>query len=172
MFKLKNDYQLTENPILFHLFSNASSFIIYQHVLNEAKKENSPYAFILNNQAGLICDSCPGWPPTQYKQWVIDRLGFDYFSGFLNTLLNDKRENISTLYLYSKSDAVIDPNEIEKFIQQRRKKMPTLSIKTAVYEDAEHVMIYQKYPAEYLTQIREHLILCGLLLNDAQKSKL
>ena len=35
-----------------------------------------------------------------------------------------------------------------------------------VYEDAEHVMIYQKYPQDYLKHIREHLIACGLQLNN------
>ena len=74
MSKLKNHYNLTKSPILIHLFSNACGFIIYQYVLNESKKANSPYEFILNNQVGLIFDSTPGWPPNEFFRYLIKYL--------------------------------------------------------------------------------------------------
>ena len=183
------------------MFSNASCFIIYQHVLNEINKTNSEYDFFGRNQVGLVFDSTPGWPPSQFykftqsvyeltgsestKNYLISAMlvllfktyctiqfGNDYFSRFFRTLLHDNRENIPTLFLYSKADKLVDVNNIEKFVSDRKKLLPNLKIKSVVYEDAEHVMIYQKYPDDYLKHIKQHLELCNLNFKNQLISKL
>lgn len=204
--KLKYEYKLTDNPILFHLFSNACGFIIYQHILNEFKtNQNSEFQFVNKNQAGLIFDSSPGLPPNQFfqftqsvydlietkessstskclkeyilaamfvvffKGYIFFQFGNDYFSKFFRNLLNDDRDHIPTLFLYSKADKLVADGNIENFIGDRRKKCPKLFIRTVVYEDADHVMIYQKYPLDYLKHIKQHLSDCNL---DFYNSKL
>ena len=91
MSKLKDEYKLTENPLMFHLFSNACGFIIYQHVLNETTAQNkrgkSQFEFIARNQIGIVFDSSPGWPPMnepfRFMQSVYGLLGSNGIKGNL-----------------------------------------------------------------------------------------
>lgn len=53
-----------------------------------------------------------------FKSYRFFQFGNDYLSRCFRTLLNDKRDNIPTLLLYSKSDDLVDAREIEKFIEQ------------------------------------------------------
>lgn len=193
--------KLTDSQLLFHFFSNASGFIIYQHVLNELKKQDSLYEFVGRNQSGVIFDSTPGWPPSEFfqfsnsvytlmpqkgvkeytlavlfvlffKGYCFFQFGNDYYSKFFQTLLNDQRDNIPTLFVYSKIDKLVAFYNIEQFIKERKSKLPNLYIKSVSFDDAEHVMIYQKYPIDYLKLIKQHLSVCNLDLDDKLSSNL
>ena len=98
-----------------------------------------------------------------FESYYLLGCGNDFLSRFLNTLLNDKRDHIPTLFIYSKTDDLVSAENIEKFIEKRKKLFPTLKIKSMAFDKAEHVMIYQKYQEQYLKLIKEHLALCGLL---------
>jgi len=71
---------------------------------------------------------------TFFKSYRFFQFGNDYLSRCFRTLLNDKRDNIPTLLLYSKSDDLVDAREIEKFIEQRKRKVPNLKIISVVFK--------------------------------------
>ena len=52
---------LPNNPICVHMFSNASLFVLYQHIVNETSRAGSPYSFFARNHKCLIVDSAFGW---------------------------------------------------------------------------------------------------------------
>jgi len=76
-------------------------------------------------------------------------------------MLNDTRP-IPNLYMYSKADKLISYREITNFVEEKQKLFPNLYVKSVVYEDADHVLIYAKYPNDYLKNIVEHLSICNL----------
>lgn len=84
----------------------------------------------------------------------------NYFVGFLQTV--KKTEEPPALYMFSKADKLISAANIAKHIEEKRKRFPNIYLKSEVYEDAEHTMIYLKYPESYLANIREHLGVCKL----------
>lgn len=55
--ELMHKLELTNNPVITHLFSNAGCFIFYQHLLREASAQ-----FFRENQMSAIFDSSLGLP--------------------------------------------------------------------------------------------------------------
>ena len=84
------------------------------------------------------------------------------FVGFLQQI--KESEEPSALYIYSKADKLISATNIAKHIAEKRVRFPNAYLKSHVYEDAEHTMIYMKYPESYLSHIKEHLNVCQLNL--------
>lgn len=188
---MKNDYKLTENPIVTHFFSNASCFIVYQHVINEISlNSQSEYKFFGHNHRAVIYDSAPGLPPSitglfagindlvkqQVKLSLFSyplTLGFlalvgliklqpnNYFIHMYDILVNDNRL-VPSLYLYSTGDKLISDKSIKELIEKRKAKYPQLYVKEVLYTDSEHVLIYQKHPQEYYDYIIDHLKFCNL----------
>ena len=60
--------------------------------------------------------------------------------------------------MYSKVDKLINAVEIKKFIDEKQKRYPNQYIKTVVYDDAEHVLLFLKHPDDYTKNINNHLI--------------
>jgi hypothetical protein len=89
-----------------------------------------------------------------------------YFRKALRSFRND--ENcIPTLVLYTKKDKLILYKNIEdNYIKYRREKYPHLPLETFVFEDADHVSLYLKYPDVYLEQIKKHLSRCHFDLKE------
>lgn len=198
---MKNEYNLTQNPIGAHFFSNASCFIIYQHVINEiALNQQSEYKFFEQNHKAIIYDSAPGLPHSfiglfsgindLVKQQVKNplfayplTLGFlaivaiiklkpdNYFIKMYDVLVNDFRQ-VPSLYLYSTSDKLISDKSIKELIDRRKTKYPGLYVKEVLYTDSEHVLIFQKHPQEYLNLISDHLKMCNLDINTLLKNDL
>ena len=197
---MKNEYNLTKNPILVQTFSNACGFIIYQHLINilrkvydnQTIKYSEEYDFFEANHRGFIADSGFGWatkyfdfingisnliePQVKFKPlrfliatviittfngYRLMHLGNDYFTNTFKTILSDTRP-IPMLFLYSKADKLISSVEISKFIEQKRHLFPNVYIKSVVYDDADHVLLYAKYPQDYLKNIIEHIHVCNL----------
>jgi hypothetical protein len=183
---------VSNNQILIHMFSNACLFIIYQYILDEIKDgKNEKYNFFRQNHNGFIIDSAIGstaashrllggvasllqnqikFTPTRYliasalvTTWkVYDILYQDnYFAKAFDTALHDNRP-VPTLNLYSTEDKLICPEKIAKFFETRKKIYPDMYLKTVVYNDAEHVLLYAKHPEDYLKHIVEHLKYCKL----------
>ena len=96
----------------------------------------------------------------------------NYFTRFLHNLMLDSPP-LPTLFLYSKSDKLIAPENIAKFIDQKRLLFPETHCKAVVYEEPEHCMIYLKHTDDYVKHIKEHLNVCKMdLPMNSIKSKL
>ncbi len=92
----------------------------------------------------------------------------DYFSrGFKKYNELDTR-HLPTLYIYSKIDSLISPDEIQKMIDERKQMYPGDYIKTSVFEDAQHVLIFKQYPEKYTELIKEHLAVCKLEIGKTE----
>ncbi|CAF0994606.1 unnamed protein product [Brachionus calyciflorus] len=187
---LKTDYELTKNPIVTHIFSNACCFILYQHIINEINKPTqSEYDFFKQNHKAVIFDSAPGYPKKYDKVYrgvqglISQQVKFsplshalaisflalsyiyvklnpnNYFFEMYKTVINDPR-HVPSLYMYSTIDKLIPGENIKENIEMRKKNHPNLYVKEVVYDDAEHVLLYQKHPQDYLKHIYEHLKLC------------
>ena len=192
---MKNEYNLTNNKIFIHSFSNAAGFIIYHHMLNIKNgvyngKEfnNKDYEFMTSNLCGFIGDSNFGFPHnpidlffgtvnlletqiksklvrilvsstvvTTYELYRLIKFGNDYFSNAYKIMLADDLQ-IPFLFMYSKVDKLINAVEIKKFIDEKQKRYPNQYIKTVVYDDAEHVLLFLKHPDDYTKNINNHLI--------------
>lgn len=86
----------------------------------------------------------------------------EYFSKGFSRYPKEEKCLLPTLHIYSKKDALISSEDIEKLIEERKRRHPSLYLKQAVFEDASHVLIYKKHPEIYEELIREHLCVCGL----------
>ena len=64
--------------------------------------------------------------------------------------------------MYSKADKLISPHEITKNIEEKRKLYPNVYVKSVIFEDADHVLIYAKYPNDYIKNVLEHISVCNL----------
>lgn len=198
---MKNDYKLTQNPVVTHFFSNASCFVIYQHVINEiSQNPKSQYTFFGQNHKAVIYDSAPGLPPAfpgiffgindLVKQQVkLSLLSYpltlvflsllalikvnpnNYFIQMYEILVNDPRQ-VPSLYLYSTADKLISDKSIKELIARRKEKNPGLYVKEVLYTDSEHVLIYQKHPQEYFSYIFDHLKSFNLDINTLLKDNL
>lgn len=92
----------------------------------------------------------------------------NYFRTVFKLIVEDKRQ-VPMLVLYSKVDKLLAAEEIEENLKKRKSLYPNLMIKSKMYPDAEHVMIYQKYPEDYLKHVKEHIEFCKLDLATVLK---
>ena len=201
---IKNELKLVNNPIITHSFSNASLFILYQHIIKEINQQKTDYEFFRANQKSAIFDSSPGWgKPSNLIHGIADlvrarftnvvtryivstlflsmmlvyhfsTLGNHYFNNMFKIVLKDPRP-VPCLFIYSLADILVDPANIANFILKKKKLFPQLYVKSIVYDGAEHVSIFQKYPEDYLKHVTEHLEYCKVdiksILNEIQKNK-
>ena len=179
-------YQLIDNPIIFHTFSNAGLFL-YRY-FSEIINENEKYSFLKKNIKALISDSGPGWTVDYLKflanltELMEDQIKFkplrylvasgalavfllknriifnseNYFKLFLQALVDDKL-CVPTLIFYSKTDRLISWNYILDYAEKRRKAKPGIKIKTIEFFNTEHVSNYLKYPKIYYENLRNHI---------------
>jgi hypothetical protein len=190
LYLFTNELKLTKNPIITHIFSNAGSFIFYQHIIHQMNQQNKNWEFFKLNHRAAIYDSSPGWPHSALPLWhgIADlnrplnffarylistvlvscaalyhygQLGKNYFTVVFDRIINDKRP-VPTLIMYSEADKLIDPKSIKEMIIKRKQLHKDLYLKTVVFKDADHVLIYKKYPDDYLKHITEHLKMCNL----------
>lgn len=103
-----------------------------------------------------------------YEAYYYANFGNDYFSKAYETINYDSR-CLPTLSMYSKGDKLISAKSIAKMIRIRRKAYPNIYIKEVVFEDADHVLLYPKYPEEYVKHIHDHLNYCKLDLKSVLK---
>lgn len=161
-------------------------------MLNNNQFNHQDYEFMSKNMSGIICDSGYGWPhnpleltkgvtillENQIKNrllslivatgfvfslnvYLFSMFGKDKFSVSYRTLVNDRIE-VPFLFMYSKGDKILDPVDMYNFTIAKKRLLPNLYIKSAVFEDAEHVLIYLKYPEDYTKNIVEHLKVCKI----------
>ena len=190
---MKNELKLVKNPIIIESFSNASCFIVYQHIIKEINQAggSKQYDFFKQNHKAIIFDSSPGRGRKRdlihafadlikpYYGNIILRYIFSMFIIFLITinhlyhfgdtyfnqmffiLISDPRP-VPCLFLYSKIDIWIYYQNITKFIETKKQMFPDIHIKSVFYEDVEHVLIYPKYPEDYVKHIDEFLGKCQI----------
>jgi pimeloyl-ACP methyl ester carboxylesterase len=71
--------------------------------------------------------------------------------------LNDPKllpEDAQRLYLYSRTDLLIDPKCVEAHANDAREKLPNAQIKLREFEGSAHVAHAKKYPEEYWTEVK------------------
>jgi hypothetical protein len=193
---MKEDLNLSKNPIAIHGFSNACGFVLYHHIINELNTEQSQYEFFKRNHRSLIIDSAFGWTtkPLVLRAGISDLIQSQVpiqpfrflLSSFFVTLavgyhflhlgehyykkafdtITRDKRDVPTLMIYSKADKLISAESIEQMANARMKLYPNLYVKKVVYEDAEHVLIYVKHMDEYLNHVKEHLKLCKLDIDE------
>ena len=103
---------------------------------------------------------------TYWIKYEIIQKDRDYFTGTFNTAMNDDRL-IPTLGLYSTKDRIIDPNNIAKYFENRKKLFPELYLKTVVYNDGDHTLLYPNHQEDYVKHVVDHLKYCKLDLKTA-----
>jgi hypothetical protein len=193
-------HNLTNNPIIVHTFSNAGLFIyrFFSEIIhNEAK-----YARLRDKVKCLIMDSGPGWPESTraliqnvsvlvssqinipYIGHLIAIIGFavfmirhkffigsNYFTSFFQSLVKDKNE-VPILLFYSKQDRLLSYKDALRFIEDRHKHSPNVSLFTYEFMGTEHVSHYQKHPKEYRQRIEEHIRICDLPILNISNAKI
>lgn len=173
------DNGLTANPIMVHMFSNASGFIIYQHIVKDTSECNQ---FFMKNHIGLIYDSQLSKPINlmDYSKAIMDQMGirstpikylsasvmytfFKFYMNFIDYLTDDnffkqildiKIPPLLFLYSYQKTNDSIE--QISNFIMEKKTIFPELFIKLAVYDNK----------SEYMNFINDHFQLCKSNLKD------
>lgn len=156
--------------------------VIFQNVLSDTKEKSKLF---MKNCVGIVYDSAPGEPGDliNFAQAIMELMGIkqavmkysfaamlvayfkiyffftDFFKNFIEIQL--KANTPPLLFLYSKADKLIGSDKISEFVQEKKRLFPNTPIKSVVYEDAGHIMIYKKYPIDYLKHIKEHLQLCN-----------
>jgi fermentation-respiration switch protein FrsA (DUF1100 family) len=95
-----------------------------------------------------------------HQTYNLFTLGDNYFSQSFEQIINDKRQ-IPSLFLYSKNDKLISYKDIQAKILLAKKNR---YVREKLYEDADHVLIYQKYQQDYLNEIKSHLKQCNILI--------
>lgn len=158
------------------------------YVSNDQALDVKAVSFFGKNQVGTLFDSCVGLNTTYRTliEGVAGSVGGNafikyavgvsiasfvwallpffpnnyYVRGFKKCTMD--RRQLPSLFIYSKGDKLIDPAQIAKLCALKRETFPDMYIKQAVFEDAEHVLIYKKYPEQYVELIKEHLKVCDL----------
>lgn len=191
---MKNELNLTKNPLITHFFSNACVFIIYQYILSNDAIE---YDFFKRNQKSAIFDSAPGWAHSGLKFLVgiedlvkndlpstfmapVRYLLAGTFVGLISAYhystsgkhyftnafetLLNDLRPIPTLVFYSTRDKLISAERIKELIERRRSKGALID--SVVYDDCEHVMLYVKHPEDYSKHMYEHLVKSKVDMKD------
>ena len=165
------------------------------HEIKDGKNEK--YNFFRQNHKGFIIDSAIGslvashkllggvagllesqikFTPAKYlvaSALVATWKAYDYFyqdshyfAKAFYAALHDNNP-VPTLNLYSTQDKLICPEKIANFFQKRKELYPDMYLKTVVYNDADHVLLYAKHPEDYLKHIIEHVNYCKLDMKTA-----
>ena len=133
---MKTQLKLVNNPIITHMFSNASIFILYQHIILEINSRRKDYEFFKRNHKATIYDSSSGWGrvsnlfhaiadlakahlTNNVSRYIFSTVvitlslsyhevnfGNHYHNNMFSVLVNDNKA-IPCLYLYSKADNLL-----------------------------------------------------------------
>ncbi|CAJ0958192.1 unnamed protein product [Ranitomeya imitator] len=184
LLELLYDYEIDQNPIVFHVFSNGG-FMLYRYMVELL---HSHRQFGRLHVVGTIFDSAPGnrnvlgsvralstvlrprtSPPLRYLALLlfavlvfILRVLLYPATRFLHENHYDAMKSDPSLwpqlYLYSHSDAIIAHRDIENMVDsRRRRRLPTRSV---AFENSEHVCHYRRYPESYAAICRSFLRDC------------
>ena len=187
------DLDLTENPILFHVFSNGGAFV-YKY-LSKIITARPRW-----NVVGCVFDSLPARRDASVAtrammSSVNTNFVFRYLLGFLfysylvtarffvrmfYTTSSDSAEmfwdfmsnepaNWPCLYLYSKTDALVDFRYVEEVMERRRRLGVDISSKC--WPDSDHVAHLRKYPTEYRQLSLQFLERCLSQTTNTSTSK-
>ena len=181
-----NIHKLSENPIIFHTFSNGGLFI-YRY-LSEIVHQDDKYTVLRENIKTLVADSGPGLSTNYFEivsninsilkkyvnfipiRYLLAAAGIsvfvvknrilfndnNYFKIFLDAMVEDKFNN-PMLVFYSKSDQLISSTSILDFVEKRRSAVLNSNIKTVEFLGSEHCSHYLKYPKVYYDHLKNHI---------------
>ncbi|XP_017840235.1 transmembrane protein 53 isoform X2 [Drosophila busckii] len=175
--KLIQDMNFDAHPLIFHIFSNGGAYL-YQHINLAVKKHKSPLQVrgvifdsapgerrmlglyraitaIYGREKRCNCLTALAITLTLSIVWFVEETFVAFKSLFFNSTpvhaspfceLKNETNKYPQLFLYSKGDVVIPYRDVEKFIRLRRDQ--GINVSSVCFEDAEHVKIYTKYPAQ------------------------
>ncbi|XP_067928489.1 transmembrane protein 53-B-like [Watersipora subatra] len=184
------EMNLSDNPVLFHIFSNGGCRL-YNAMRNELQNNSS---FEEIEQLGVVYDSAPGNPTV--SQIVLStfpannpnmlstllKVGFYVFAaayvGFLSLsrLFGWKvvpctydemiyhQDGCPELYLFSKTDALIAASDVEYVITRRQ--MQGVDITFQCWDDSKHVQHFRTHREGYMKQCYDFLMKCLKRAND------
>ncbi|KAM5148847.1 transmembrane protein 53 [Mantella aurantiaca] len=170
---LLHDYEVDENPVFFHVFSNGG-FMLYRHAVELLR---SDWRMRRLRVVGSVFDSAPGnrnvcgsvlalntilragtaWP-LRYPLLAAFAITVFTLRILLYPLTRFIHENHydamrrepslwPQLYLYSRADAIISHRDVEGVVTARRQRhLPTRSLD---FETSAHVSHYRRFPEKY-----------------------
>ena len=165
------DLGIKDNPIVFHVFSNAGG-MLYRHISGLL----STPSFSKLNVVGCIFDSCPtekglvacgkavlsmqGINIFLRYAMALLLMGFFFFRILFYRLLNKEDTALDywdfmnteqvkwpSLYLYSKADTIVNYRHVQSVIAERRRLGANIS--EVCWQDSIHVSHLAKHPREY-----------------------
>ncbi|XP_023159818.1 transmembrane protein 53 [Drosophila hydei] len=177
--KLIQDMNFDAHPLIFHIFSNGGAYL-YQHINLAVRKHKSPLQVrgvifdsapgerrmlglyraitaIYGKEKRCNCITALAITLTLSIMWFVEETFVAFKSLFVKSTpvhaspfseLKNETNKYPQLFLYSKSDVVIPYRDVEKFIRMRRDQ--GIDVSSFCFEDAEHVKIFTKYPAQYV----------------------
>ena len=178
------EMNLTENPVLFHIFSNGGCTLY--SAMREELKENSRFEDI--EKLGVVYDSAPGKVKMKtvvaatfngYRPSVLTTIlqmglyallsvyvGVETFFGMFGwqirgSLYDDMiyyHDYCPELYLFSKADTDISACDVENVIERRR--MQGVDITSQCWDDSLHVQHLRKHRESYINQCYDFLKKC------------
>ncbi|XP_044157788.1 transmembrane protein 53 [Bufo gargarizans] len=185
LLELLFDYEIDENPIVFHVFSNGG-FMLYRYMVELLRSHRQLSRL---HVVGTIFDSAPGnrnvlgsvralntvlAPGTSRPLRYLALLLFTVMVFVLRILLYPATRFLHEnhydamksdpslwphLYLYSRSDRIIARSDIENMVAIRRRRR--LTTQSVDFETSEHVSHYRRYPERYAAICRSFLIDCA-----------
>lgn len=178
------EMNLSDNPVLFHIFSNGGCMIY--NAMRDELKENSEFEDL--ETLGVVYDSAPGNSGVNQRVSAVFQ---SYPRGFitsilkmglyafmvvtmgLNMILNffgiqvhesmyDKmlyyQDGCPELYLFSKADELVSATDVENTIDKRR--MQGVDITSMSWDDSPHVQHLRVHRESYITQCRDFVKRC------------
>ncbi|KAL4237130.1 Transmembrane protein 53 [Mactra antiquata] len=193
---LLDDYSITENPIMFHIFSNNGSYV-YANIVDVLTSRDSRYKNL--NVCGVVIDSAPGKPrltraaaayASSHSVNVVYRfivmIGmFLYLFGsglvyWIATMFSPGLKQKSNFYLYDNmaSDPTRWPmlflySTADKIIYAcdvedmiSRRKKLGVHVDAVCWDDTDHVSHLRKHAQEYSDACQDFLAFCTGSGND------
>lgn len=181
------DLSLEENPIMFHVMSNAGA-ILYCSICEVLRSDPQ---FSKLKVRGSVFDSTPckkrigaaikalstSLPPRNpivnllitfiFSLLIIGKYFFTQIARLLGLAVDDGdcHESLANdpsewpqLYLYSKADKIVSYHDIDELIARRRKR--GFLIFSLCWEDSEHVSHFRTHRETYLKQCYDFLDIC------------
>ncbi|KAG9343329.1 hypothetical protein JZ751_014310 [Albula glossodonta] len=196
LLELLYDYEVENNPIFFHVFSNGG-FMLYRYM---AELLRSHGRFSTLNVVGTVVDSAPGSQNvTGALRAITASLGPNINIVLLYVLLalfacmvfllrivlysvtkyihknhydamRDHPSSWPQLYLYSQADRVIRHKDVEMMVKAVQEKGVTVD--SFDFGTSAHVSLYRDYPEEYSSRCLAFLSRCMQTAVGTQKKRL
>eukprot|EP00818_Percolomonas_sp_WS_P003953 CAMPEP_0117436182 /NCGR_PEP_ID=MMETSP0759-20121206/875_1 /TAXON_ID=63605 /ORGANISM="Percolomonas cosmopolitus, Strain WS" /LENGTH=252 /DNA_ID=CAMNT_0005227773 /DNA_START=303 /DNA_END=1062 /DNA_ORIENTATION=+ len=107
--------------------------------------------------------------PAFYQHWLLTPLAYfslflvfhgKHYQEFQENVLNQLPQRIPSLFIYSKRDILVPPQDVEAFIAEFQKRGAS-KIERLFFTDSGHIMHYKMHPEEYEKKVADFLHECN-----------